>query len=62
MEPGSPWTAAHGAWANRHGGQPGGALARATLFVRWEHVGAASLPVFEQFLKSELVVESEVAL
>ena len=35
---------------------------RATLFVRWEHVGTASLPVFEQFPKSELAVESEVAL
>jgi len=34
---------------------------RATLFVRWEHVGAATLPVFEQFPKAELVAESEVA-
>jgi hypothetical protein len=30
---------------------------RATLFVRWEHVGTASLPVFEQFPKVELTPE-----
>lgn len=35
---------------------------RATLFVRWEQVGAATLPVFEQFPKAELTPESEVAL
>jgi hypothetical protein len=34
---------------------------QATLFVRWEHVGAATLPVFEKFPKVELVAESGVA-
>lgn len=34
----------------------------ATLFLRYEHVGAAVLPVFERFSKSELSPETEVAL
>ena len=45
-------------------GQAGNLVAhwrdRATLFLRYERVGAASLPVFEQFPKSELSPESEV--
>ena len=45
-------------------GQAGNLVAhwrdRATLFLRYERVGAASLPVFEQFAKSELSPESEV--
>ena len=31
------------------------------LFLRYEHVGAVSLPVFERFPKAELVPETEVA-
>jgi hypothetical protein len=34
---------------------------QATLFLRYEHVGTATLPVFEQYPKSELAPESEVA-
>ena len=33
---------------------------QATLFLRYERIGAASLPVFEQFPKAELAPESEV--
>lgn len=32
---------------------------RATLFVRWEHVGSFSVPVFERFPKAELRPEAE---
>lgn len=35
---------------------------RATLFVRYERIGAATLPVFEQFPKAELTPESGVVL
>lgn len=47
-------------------GQAGNLVAHrgsvATIFLRWERLGAVTLPVFERFPKAELTPESEASL